>query len=337
MESLYYTGSYGADLDATVAVVGFDETTGRIRVIDTLKGVANASFVVPAHGHLLAIGESGADSRLATVSLKGDGAGFGDLAVRQFAGVDPCHLDVSSTGEIAVANYSSGDVVIFKNIRDFMNGEGQRVGFSGCGPDERRQKSPHAHCVQFSHDGGRLYVCDLGSDRIHVLTKTDSGFIHTGSIVTRGGYGPRMICLNGAGTIGYVICELSGMVLVVDLAGESPVVIQEIEADRWHSRGSGDVRLSPDGRFLYASVRLANDGIAIFHVDPLTGSLTYSGYQPTGSHPRNFLITGSGKHLLAACRDANAVEVYCRDSETGELRLTGNRVTLPRVVCIRPR
>ena len=81
------------------------------------------------------------------------------------------------------------------------------------------------------------------------------------------------------------------------------------------AKGSADIHLSPDGKFLYASNRLQADGVAIFKVSPSDGTLTKVGYQLTGIHPRNFTITPNGKYLLVACRDTNEIQVFARDME----------------------
>jgi 6-phosphogluconolactonase (cycloisomerase 2 family) len=85
--------------------------------------------------------------------------------------------------------------------------------------------------------------------------------------------------------------------------------------------------LSPDGKFLYASNRLKADGIAIFSVNQETGLLTKVGYQLTGIHPRNFVMTPDGKFLLVACRDSNLVQIFSRDKETGLLAKVGYQLT----------
>ena len=59
------------------------------------------------------------------------------------------------------------------------------------------------------------------------------------------------------------------------------------------AKGSGDIHISPDGKFLYASNRLKADGIAIFSINQEEGTLTKTGYQLTGIHPRNFIISGT--------------------------------------------
>ena len=49
--------------------------------------------------------------------------------------------------------------------------------------------------------------------------------------------------------------------------GDSLSLMQTIQADTLDARGSADIHLSPDGRFLYASNRLKGDGLAIFRIN----------------------------------------------------------------------
>jgi 6-phosphogluconolactonase (cycloisomerase 2 family) len=118
--------------------------------------------------------------------------------------------------------------------------------------------------------------------------------------------------------------------------------------------------LSPDGKWLYSVSENAadqgqlvsynidydahklteisrdltlGDGIAIMSVDAATGTIANVGYQPTGTHPRNFNITPNGKFLLCACRDTNSIQIFARDIADGTLTLTGTIAT-PRPVAL---
>ncbi|MBQ2007505.1 MAG: beta-propeller fold lactonase family protein, partial [Alistipes sp.] len=88
-----------------------------------------------------------------------------------------------------------------------------------------------------------------------------------------------------------------------------------------------DIHLSDDGRFLYASNRLKEDGISVFSVGE-GGLLTKVGYTLTGVHPRNFTLSDDGRYVLVAVRDSDRVEVYSRDAETGLLTATGQSLEL---------
>jgi 6-phosphogluconolactonase (cycloisomerase 2 family) len=111
--------------------------------------------------------------------------------------------------------------------------------------------------------------------------------------------------------------------------------IQYIASDTTSStekKGSADIHLSPDGKFLYSSNRLQSDGIAIFNVDENTGLLNFIGYQTTGIHPRNFTITPNGKFLLVANRDSNNIQIFNIDKQTGLLHDLGKEIQLNKPV-----
>ena len=110
--------------------------------------------------------------------------------------------------------------------------------------------------------------------------------------------------------------------------------LQYIKADTLSAQGSADIHVSPDGRYVYASNRLKGDGIAIFEVDTEDGTLNRVGYQPTGIHPRNFVITPNGSFLLVACRDTNEIQIFARDADTGMLTDTGKRIKTEKPVCL---
>lgn len=124
------------------------------------------------------------------------------------------------------------------------------------------------------------------------------------------------------------------MVTVLDYDGKTLSPVQYELADTLNAAGSGDIHLSRDGRFLYASNRLKGDGLAIFSVDPDSGLISKIGYQPTGPHPRNFLITPDDRYVLVACRDSNAIEIYARDVASGLLTPTGRKINTPHPVCL---
>jgi 6-phosphogluconolactonase (cycloisomerase 2 family) len=146
-------------------------------------------------------------------------------------------------------------------------------------------------------------------------------------------YGPRHLLFDASGTHLYVIGELSGDITVFDYKNGALTEKQVVKADRLDARGAADIHLSPDGKFLYASLRLKGDGIAIFEVAE-NGTLAYVGYQATGPHPRNFNITPNGRFVLVACRDNDSIEVYSRDAATGLLAPTGYRIPQTRPVFV---
>ncbi len=335
-------GTYTGSGSEGIYAYQFDQNEGRFAVPeisarDEAPGslgfaeICNPSFLtISGQNIVYAVTEKG-DSTASLTSFRFDPESFGfeKLGTVPSMGGDPCY--VSTDGDIvATANYSGGTMGIFPIGDDgaalpptiFVEG-------SATGPDARRQAAPHVHCCVFSPDGKYLFASDFSGDRI---IRYDIATGETAHFAVRDDSGPRHIVFSPSGGHMYVISELSGDVTVFACDG-GLTEVQVIKADKVGARGAADIRVSPDGRFLYASLRLKNDGIAVFSIGR-DGLLTEAGYTNTGGHPRNFTITPNGRFLLCACRDTNSVEVYSIDENTGLLAKTGEEIRLGKPVCL---
>jgi len=81
---------------------------------------------------------------------------------------------------------------------------------------------------------------------------------------------------------------------------------------------AADLHLTPDGRFLYASVRASNT-LSAFTVEPDTGTLAPIGSTPTEEQPRGFNIDPSGRYLLAVGQRSHRMSSYRIDPGSGVL------------------
>jgi 6-phosphogluconolactonase len=88
--------------------------------------------------------------------------------------------------------------------------------------------------------------------------------------------------------------------------------------DKEHNGRAADLHFTPDGKWLYASVRNSLS-LAVFRVDAMTGLLTSAGHFPTVNEPRSFNIDPFGRYLVAAGVLSNTLASYKIDSETGAL------------------
>lgn len=258
----------------------------------------------------------------------------------------PCYITIDRKGRnVHTANYGGGNITSFQVKEDGSLSSGaMKIAFKGSGPDSVRQESPHLHSVQYSPDGQYLFAADLGSDKLYRFDVNDTPFegqpgLMDNSLkefVMPAGTGPRHFDFHpDGGKYLYLLGELSGEVIVFDYAFGELTQKQIIAADTTGAKGSGDIHISPDGHFLYASNRLQADGIAIFSIDPDDGTLTKSGYQLTAKHPRNFVITPNGKFLLVAGRDDDKIQVFSIDTETGLLTDTRQDIHLGKPVCLK--
>lgn len=246
-------------------------------------------------------------------------------------GEDPCNLLLTG-GAIVSSNYTGGTVSAFS-----LDQEGHIQGLSQFKGDGIKSGA-HMHCAVISPDGKYIFVTNLGNDCIHRFKLEDGGQpLGEGSLAWANEapekYGPRHLVFSADGRLAYLLCELSDHLLVFSYSDGSLEPIQDIKAYNGDGHGSADLHITPDGRHLYTSHRLKEDGISCFSIDSESGKVIWKSYTQTGIHPRNFAISPDGRYLLCACRDSNAVEIYLI-GRNGSLRKTGATIECSAPVCI---
>ena len=345
-DTLYMlVGSYGPADQEGIKVYKFNQETGKGQYVSGLKGISNPSYqTVSVDGkRVYSVGED--DGGTACANALTFDATTGPLTLvnsQPTQGAAPCHIALSPEEDYVVtANYNGSNITLFPLDAEGRLKPGKNIGFDG---DKERQAQPHLHFVYFTPDNKYLLANDLGTDRIHRFPLndrqkgSDTPLVDESSasdILLAPGSGPRHTEFSADGRFAYLITELSGEVMAFTYNGDSLTWMQTIQADTLDARGSADIHLSPDGRHLYASNRLKGDGLAIFQINGEGGTLTKIGYQPTGIHPRNFIITPNGKYVLVACRDTNEIQVFARDASTGLLTDTGQSIKTTKPVCLK--
>lgn len=340
-----FVGTYTAGESKGIYVYKLDTVTGKSEYVSEIE-VDNPSYLVLSENeeYLYAVTEDGGPETSAANAFYFDKkAGKLSFINKQpTQGGAPCYINTDSDGcFVATANYMGGSVSVFPVGEDGgLLPASQVITFSGKGHDKERQTQSHVHCVEFGPGGKSLYATDLGLDKIHKfdVDTNDTNYLAQGTppaFDLQAGSGPRHLTFQRDGKYAYLITELSGDVVVFDCGHGDLREVQTIKADSLGARGSADVHISPDGKFLYASNRLKGDGIAIFSIDETSGRLTKAGYQLTGIHPRNFAITPNGRLLLVANRDSNKIQVWKRDMDSGLLEDTGYDIELSMPVCVK--
>ena len=348
-DTLYMlVGSYGPADQEGIKVYKFNQATGEGQYVSGVKGISNPSYqTVSKDGkRVYSVGED--DGGTACANALTFDATTGTLTLinsQPTQGAAPCHIALSPEEDYVVtANYNGSNISLFPLDEEGRLKPGQTIGFEGSGPDKERQAIPHLHFVYFTPDNRYLLANDLGTDRIHSfpLNTRQKGSNtplvdrqRASDILLAPGSGPRHAVFSADGRFAYLITELSGEVMAFTYDGDSLRLMQTIQADTLDARGSADIHLSQDGRFLYASNRLKGDGLAIFRINTKDGTLSKAGYQPTGIHPRNFVLTPNGQYLLVACRDTDEIQIFARDASTGLLTDTGRRIKTTKPVCLK--
>ncbi len=339
-----YTSSEGS---RGIYVYSIDVNSGEADSVSMVE-VANPSYLVlsPDEQFVYSVGENGEDDSYAHAFSFDKERGQLKLIDSQLTyGSSPAYITIDEQGNnVITANYGGGSISQFNVINDgTLSPLSNLYQFEGKGEDPQRQQQPHLHSVRYSPDGIYLFATDLGTDNIYRFKTITSVFegqpalLKNDSVVfsTPVGTGPRHFDFHPNGLYFYLLGELSGQVIVYDYNDGDLVQKQTILADSAGAKGSADIHVSPNGKFLYASNRLQEDGIAIFSINTADGTLTKVGYQRTAKHPRNFAITPNGKLLLVASRDDNVVEVYNIDRKTGLLTNTNQDIAIDKPVCIK--
>lgn len=197
----------------------------------------------------------------------------------------------------------------------------------------RLEIAPKAGCHQvLLHEAFLLVPC-LELDEIRLFHR--ESLEPAGVITFPAGSGPRHGVFNQAHTRLFVAGQRSHSVFCFRAAGADFVL--EAEAPVLPEPGRPDdetaaIRLSPDERFLYVSTR-GPDLITAFQVR----EHGLEAVQQTGSggkHPRDFLLTGDGRFLLAANRFGGGIVCFERDRSTGKLLEIRGRIPLAQGVAL---
>ncbi len=185
-------------------------------------------------------------------------------------------------------------------------------------------KPSHAHMIQNDPSGRKVYVTDLGLDRIMVYdfdSKTGKLNLTTNDTVNvPAGSGPRHFTFNSDGSKMYVINELGSKMMSFDVdAGGGLKLLQTLPTFRegyMENNYCADIHLSKDGRFLYGSNRGENT-IVTFRIEK-DGTLSLAGHTSCGGNwPRNFTLDPSGKFLLVGNQKSDSISVFRLNRKTG--------------------
>lgn len=332
-------GTYTGQGSDGIYTFTFDQANGTATPLQSIE-VKNPSYVIPSTDgqFVYAVTETGDSIAALNAYRLEKTTGKLTFINKQFTfGEDPCYIDTNGLTALT-ANYSGGSMTVFPINQDGSLAPADTL-FCGSigGPDMRRQHTPHVHCTIFSPDGNYLFATDFSADRI-LRFKVEPGVIRpvlTDVVTTlEADYGPRHITFAPSGKYAYVVGELSDDITAMKYTDGTLTPFQVINGSDAGARGGADIHITPDGRFLYASHRLKEDGISIFSIGN-DGSLTKVGYQLTGVHPRNFNITPNGRYLLCACRDSNVIQVFEINRKTGLLTDTHQDIPVSQVVCVK--
>lgn len=311
----YTTGATGHGLDVST------RTGATLGPVTTIPGITDTSWF-----------DRSADGRTLYVTNEGDPNGFvSALSLTDVTkpkllnkvsskGGAPTHLSVHSSQKyVLAANYSSGSVVVLPILAG-----GKLGAATDLVTHTADNGDAHAHQVVNDPTGQWVLSVDLGADSVYVY-KLNVG---TGKLALQqqlklpAGAGPRHLAFHPNGKFVYILQELRPEVTVAswDAAAGKLKALSVVKAVPAGSTGDlfpGEVAVSRDGKFVYATVRGPNT-LATFSVSGGGATLTLASSVTTGGNwPRHVALDPEEKYFYVSNQRSGTVTWLPRDAGTG--------------------
>jgi 6-phosphogluconolactonase len=340
-------GTYTQKGSKGIYLFQLDTITGQLKAISHSDSVSNPSYLAISKDKqfVYAVNENEIGS-ISAFALNANKDQLQFLNKVETKGAHPCHISISPDEKnIFVANYTGGSLTSFHRFADGRLSNAQQfIQNEGSSLHPTRQTKAHVHGSFFSPDGKWLFVNDLGMDQTQIYPyqlNTDPPLKQSSIKVIKAvpGSGPRHLSFSKYGERVYVLEEITGSISVYEFKKGVATLLQKDfthPKDIKESAGSADIHLSPDGKFLYASNRGAENNIVQYQIDS-KGLLNIASkkYIPSGGMmPRNFTISADGKWLLVANQASNNIVVFKRNTSTGNLTKMPASATVSMPVCL---
>lgn len=339
-----YAGSYtdkSADKLGSgrgIYVYEFNTSQNELRLLSVYADSKDPSFLC-IEGENLYAAEEMPQSVISHFKIKDGGLKKeGAIPINQ---KDSCHVQLMpDKRHLSVANYGSGSLTIIelsedggmKRILNTIEHYGHSV--------HPRQTMPRVHSTLNSPDGKYLLAADLGTDTVTVYEPDAEGNLTKVSsmgVLVPSGRGPRHMAFSPDRKRLFIVGEISGTLLIYaydEKKGIGELLEERSLADSLTEEPCkpADIHFSPDGGFLYVSVRGTNEILCMAYDKGNVGeAMKFSSF---GDSPRNFCITEDGNYLITANEFSGNIAVIERDVSTGRLGKCIQTADIPRAVFV---
>lgn len=305
-----------------ISVLSLDEGTGGLSTLQTVPagGTVMPLAISPDRRFLYAARRS---EPLAVVAFaihpeSGRLSAHGEAALP----ASMAHLAVDATGRwLFSASYGGNLVAVSPLAADGTPGPAQQQVPTG----------PKAHCMRPAPGNRHVFATSLGAGMVLQFRFDErSGMLsphEPPTLALRPASGPRHLAFHPSAPLAVLLNELDASldVLAFDRERGTLSLLHTLSTlppgfsgEPW----AAELRLSPDGRFLYTSERRSST-LATVALAADTGQPTLLGHTPTQAQPRGFAITPSGRFLIAAGQLSHRVGVHAVHPDTGALSGVG--------------
>lgn len=348
----FYVGSSNGSLEHSIFLCEFDPGSGKFSVLDSFAGAKGPSYLAfsPGKDFIYSINDAIFDPALKEMSVSAFRVNAEDLSLKYVnsqssQGRGPCHICCSKDGKyIFTANYSSGQSAAFPLQEDGSIEPASSVVIGeGSGPVTNRQKSPHAHMVSLDPRNNYLLVPDLGADKVLIYQfDKESGQLSPNPeqafLKMEAGAGPRHLVIHPGGEFVYVVNELSSTVTACSYEEERGVLtrlnsVSTVSEDHVGAKHPAAIRISKDGKYVYASTRGEHSKVSVFQVED-DGRIFRIQEVEVTHWPREFNLDPSGNFLMVAGEKSDEIELYQINKATGKLSSTESKFGISSPACI---
>jgi 6-phosphogluconolactonase len=332
------TGGKGStDAPSGIYHATFDPAEGKLSAPKLAVQVQHPAFlaIAPDGRHLFSASAGEKSSDVAAFAVL-EGGTLKALNTQPSEGVVPCHLQTDRTGSaLFVANYRDGKIAALRIKEDGSLEPSKSVHQHAGSSILPRQQGPHPHSIYPTPDNRRVFVPDLGMDKVLVygFDPARATLKPQGEVVLPPGSGPRHLNFSTDGKHAFVLSEIGLTVSVFDLKDGLRVTqtISTVEKSEPSGMSASEIRVHPSGQFVYAANRgKGNDSIAVFRA--AIGHLNKAALErlqivPAEVRvPRSIQIDPTGRWLLACGQQSNDIAIFSIDPVTGMLTFTGEKV-----------
>jgi 6-phosphogluconolactonase len=326
--SYLLVGGYTTGDDRGIIVYSFDRANKTLNYLSQSSVIENPSYLcIDGSGrYVYVVSEKEEEGEVYAYIFEPETGQLTFKNKQPVHGGAPCYVSVDEERRhIFTANYKSGSLAVLplnddgslQSLKQLIQDEGDSV-------NAERQEGPHVHTAFLSPDGQYLLYTNLGTDQIHCCryeTTLQSPLEPVTVTNVKPGSGPRHLDFSKDGKHFYVVTELSGDVLVFDYNAGNPQFIQMVTMlaeDFEGEAGGGDIHVSPNGLFVYASNRGDANEVVVFSINQQDGKLTFVQRNSCmGKSPRNLVIDPTGAYLLVANQDSNNIVAFALDQLNG--------------------
>ena len=243
------------------------------------------------------------------------------------------HLNLNQAGTtLYTASYGTGEILAL----EIKNGKFGHILSStqsvGSSVNPLRQTCAHPHGLWLSRDEKHLFLSDLGTDEVLSWPLEPKGRLvlqEKRSFSIPAGYGPRHMTFDPDENRAYLVTEMAYHILEFAVYGGELTLLRDISLENdipRNEQGGGAIRLSSNGRWLFASNRSVNHSrIDVLSTDYMTRVVTLT----ECLFPRDFILSRDEEFLICGNQKENSVSIFRQSNRNWNHFWTVNNIPTP--------